>query len=121
MNTAGILPSVILAIACAALLPGTAAAGGRQLPAAPLFLLEAGIPWNALSPGEQQLLEQHRRNWSAYPPARQEKLRKGARKYLELSPRERDAVERKQQQYREMSPAEQRELREQYRKQKQNR
>jgi len=118
MHITRTLPFVALAITCVALLPCPSVAGARHLPVTPLILLEAGIPWNAMSPGEQQVLEKHRRNWPAYPADKQEKLRKGAQRYLELSPRERDEVERKQKQYREMSPGERRQLREEYRKQK---
>ena len=87
----------------------------------PFILLEAGIPWNTLSPEEQDILKKHHRNWTGYPTSEQNRLRVGARHYLNLSPNERDKVKRKQNQYREMTPAERKQLRDKYHKQKKHR
>jgi len=95
--------------------------GATPLPAysgPPVILLEAGIPWNTLSPAERDILKKHHRNWTGYPADKQGRLRDGARHYLELSPNKRDEVRRKQQQYREMTPAERKQLRDRYHKQK---
>lgn len=115
-------PVVFSALLAALILPATAAAVQyHTYPLTPLVALGAGIPWNALTPGEQQVLQKHRRDWSGYPPEKQDRLRDDAQRYLNLPPDKRDKVKRKQEQYREMSPAERKRLREQYRQQKQYR
>ena len=97
------------------------AESGRPPALSPFMLVDAGIPWNALSPEEQDILKKHRRNWTGYPENEQYRLRDGARRYMSLSPNERDRLERKQKQYREMTPAERKKLRDKYHRQKKHR
>lgn len=106
-----------------ALFPAMAvsAEGGRPPVISPLILVDVGIPWNTLSPEEQDILKKHRRDWTGYPENEQNRLRDGARRYMRLSPNERDRLERKQKQYREMTPAERKQLRDRYHKQKKHR
>jgi hypothetical protein len=105
-----------------AMSPGMAVSAQKGYPPAlsPLILADAGIPWNTLSPEEQDILKKHRRNWTGYPENEQYRLRDGARRYMRLTPKERDRLERKQKQYREMSPAERKQLRDRYHRQKEH-
>ena len=61
------------------------APGHAQVDAYRLYLAERGdIPWDSLSPEEQEALKRHRKNWGEYSSERQEHMRKGAQRYLEL-------------------------------------
>jgi hypothetical protein len=99
--------------------PAVALSPHRGYDPVPMLADKGGIPWDALSEQEQELLAKHRRSWSGYSSQEQDKLRRGARRYLELSPGKRDTVKQKHRQYEEMSPQERKRLREKYRRQKQ--
>ena len=81
-------------------------------------LAEKDIPWNSLSPGEQQVLKKYHHNWRDLRGGEQRKLKQGARNYLQLSPGKQEAVKRKRYQYRKMSPTERQHLRNRYKQQK---
>jgi hypothetical protein len=100
--------------------PAAALSPDRGYAPVPMLADKGGIPWDALSGEEQELLGKHRRSWSGYSSQEQDKLRRGARRYLELSPGKRNTVKQKHRQYEEMSPQERKRLREKYRRQQQH-
>lgn len=112
--------SALSLLLAAGLLPAvtTAVEYYRYPPTMPLVAIGAGTPWNALTPGEQEILQKHRRDWNDYPPEKQDRLRDGAQRYLDLPQDKRDKVRRKQEQYRKLPPDERKRLREQYRRQR---
>jgi Protein of unknown function (DUF3106) len=80
-----------------------------------LYLAERGdIPWQSLSPQEQEALRRYRNQWDGYSSARQQEMRRGAQRYLELPPTKRREVEQQRQKYEQMTPEERRRLREEY-------
>jgi hypothetical protein len=80
-----------------------------------LYLAERGdIPWQSLSPEEQDALRGHRRQWDNYSGKRQKDMQHGARRYLDLPPDKRREVEKQRRQYEKMTPEERRRLRDQY-------
>ncbi|MDT8388000.1 MAG: DUF3106 domain-containing protein [Thiogranum sp.] len=80
-----------------------------------LYLADRGeVPWQSLSPQEQDALREYRGNWEQYGGDRQERIRKGAQRYLELPPDERRKVEQKRREYQQLSPQERERLREEY-------
>ncbi|MCC2640159.1 MAG: uncharacterized protein K0S45_572 [Nitrospira sp.] len=76
----------------------------------------AGVPWNRLSPGEQQLLQRFSDRWEQFPPRRQERLRNGARKWGTMTPEERREAKQRFKQWRTLPPEEQQQLRERFRR-----
>lgn len=96
------------------ILSGTAYAGG-DLYDYRLYLADRGdIPWQSLSPEEQDALRDYRGNWEQYDSKRQQKIRKGAQRYLELPPDKRRKVEQQRREYQELSPQERERLRKEY-------
>lgn len=84
-----------------------------------LYLAARGeIPWQSLSPQEQEALRRYRNQWDGYSGERQEDMRRGAQRYLELPPQKRREVEQQRQQYEQMSPEQRRRLREQYQRER---
>ena len=84
-----------------------------------LYLAARGdIPWQSLSPEEQQALRRHRGNWDNYSKERQQDMRSGARRYLELPADKRRAVDQQRHKYQNMSPRERQRLREEYQQQR---
>lgn len=80
-----------------------------------LYLAQRGdIPWNSLSPDEQQALKRYRGQWDEYSGERQQRLRDGAQRYLDLPPDKRREVERQRREYEQLSPAERERLRKEY-------
>ncbi len=110
---------VVLLFTALVAAPAAALSFGQAHNPVQMLASNGGIPWDALSGQEQDLLKKHRRNWSGYSSKEQEKLRRGARRYLELSPGERKTVKQKRKQYEKLSPQERKRLREEYRSQKQ--
>jgi len=100
------LKSLLLTLAITVLLPaaGNVYAGGE-------------IPWQSLSPEEQQALQPYRNRWDDYSSRRQREMRHGARRYMQLSPQKRREVEQQRHRYQQLSPEERHRLREQYRQQ----
>ena len=84
-----------------------------------LYLAERGeIPWQSLTPEEQQALKRHRGKWDGYSSERQKDMRQGAQRYLNLTPDKRREVEQQRHQYEQLSPQERKRLREEYKRQK---
>jgi len=82
-----------------------------------LYLAERGeIPWQSLSPEEQDALKQHRRQWDSYSGERQERMRQGAQRYLDLPPDKQREVERRRREYEQLPSEERRRLREEYKR-----
>jgi hypothetical protein len=80
-----------------------------------LYLAERGdIPWQSLSPKEQDALRGHRRQWDDYSGQRQKDMQRGARRYMELPPNKRREVDNQRRQYQKMTPEQRRRLREEY-------
>ncbi len=80
-----------------------------------LYLAQRGdIPWNSLSPEEQQALKGYRGQWDEYSGERQQRLREGAQRYLDLPPDKRREVEQQRREYEQLSPAERERLRKEY-------
>jgi len=80
-----------------------------------LYLAQRGdIPWNSLSPEEQQALKRYRGQWDEYGGERQQRLREGAQRYLDLPPDKRREVEQQRREYEQLSPAERERLRKEY-------
>jgi len=80
-----------------------------------LYLADRGeIPWQSLSPEEQNALRNYRGNWEQYDSDRQQRIREGAQRYLELPPEKRRKVEQQRREYQELSPQERERLRKEY-------
>lgn len=83
-----------------------------------LYLAERGdIPWQSLSPQEQDALRRYRNQWNNYSSERQQEMRRGAQRYLDLPPQKRREVEQQRQEYQQMTPEQRRRLREEYQSQ----
>ena len=90
-----------------------------ELDSARLYLAQRGeIPWQSLSPEEQDALRGHRKQWDSYSGQRQKNMQHGARRYLELPPKKRHEVEVQRRQYEKMTPEERRRLREEYQRER---
>ena len=59
-----------------------------------------GVPWNQLSPGEQQLLQRFSENWDELPPRKQQRLRSGAQQWGTMTPEERQEAKQRFKQWR---------------------
>ncbi len=106
-----ILPALLVA----ALLP--LAGASADIDPQRLYLAANGqIPWQSLSPEEQDALREYRREWDRYEPARQQRIREGARRFQSLPPEKRREIRRKREEYERLSPEERRRLREEYRR-----
>jgi hypothetical protein len=80
-----------------------------------LYLAERGdIPWESLSPEEQQALKRYRGQWDGYSTERQQRLRQGAQRYMDLPPDKRREVEQQRREYEQLSPQERERLRKEY-------
>jgi hypothetical protein len=80
-----------------------------------LYLAERGdIPWESLSPEEQQALKRYRGQWDGYSSERQQRLRQGAQRYMDLPPDKRREVEQQRREYEQLSPQERERLRKEY-------
>lgn len=80
-----------------------------------LYLAERGdIPWQSLSPDEQDALRDYRGDWNEYSGDRQQRIRDGTQRYLELPPEKRRKVEQNRRKYQELSPQERERLRKEY-------
>lgn len=80
-----------------------------------LYLAERGdIPWESLSPEEQQALKRYRGQWEGYSSERQQRLRQGAQRYMDLPPDKRREVEQQRREYEQLSPQERERLRKEY-------
>jgi hypothetical protein len=80
-----------------------------------LYLAQRGdIPWNSLSPEEQQALKRYRGQWDEYSGERQQRLREGAQRYMDLPPDKRREVEQQRREYEQLSPEERERLRKEY-------
>ncbi len=80
-----------------------------------LYLAQRGdIPWDALSPEEQQALKRYRGQWNEYSGERQQRLRDGAQRYMDLPPDKRRQVEQQRREYEQLSPKERERLRKEY-------
>src|SRR5882757_5923054 len=49
-----------------------------------------GIAWQQLSPEQQKILEDVRKNWNRLPPRRQTALANGAQRFIRMNSQERD-------------------------------
>ncbi|MGD8842722.1 MAG: DUF3106 domain-containing protein [Gammaproteobacteria bacterium] len=84
-----------------------------------LYLAERGdIPWQSLSPEEQDALRNQRRQWDKYSGQRQKDMQRGARRYLELPPDKRREVDQQRRQYQKMTPEQRRKLRDEYQRER---
>ena len=84
-----------------------------------LYLAQRGdIPWQSLSPEEQDALRRYRKQWDGYSGQRQQEMRRGAQRYLDLPPQKRREVEQQRRQYQEMPPEQRRRLREEYQRER---
>ncbi len=82
-----------------------------------LYLAGKGhIPWQSLSPEEQQVLQDYRGRWNEYDTDRQQRIREGARRWKHLPAEKRHKVEQKHGEYEQLSPEERRRLRDEYRR-----
>jgi hypothetical protein len=107
--------SFVFAISLTVVFVGEAQA---QVDSYRLYLAQRGdIPWQSLSPEEQDALRRYRNQWDGYSSERQQEMRRGAQRYLELPPQKRREVERQRQEYQQMSPEERKRLREEYKRQ----
>ena len=80
-----------------------------------LYLAQRGdIPWESLSPEEQQALQRYRGQWREYSTERQQRLRQGAQRYMDLPPDKRRQVEQQRREYEQLSPQERERLRKEY-------
>ena len=80
-----------------------------------LYLAQRGdIPWESLSPEEQQALKRYRGDWDDYSGDRQQRLRQGAQRYMDLPPDKRRQVEQQRREYEQLSPQERERLRKEY-------
>ena len=80
-----------------------------------LYLAARGeIPWQSLSPEEQDALHDYRDRWNSFDSAQQQRIRRGAQRYLELPPGKRREIRQEHHHYRQLSPEERRRLREEY-------
>lgn len=75
---------------------------------------EGAIPWQSLSPEEQNALKEYRGRWNQYNTDKQFRLRDGAQRWQTLSPDEKKRIREKRRQYRNLSPEEQKRLRDEY-------
>lgn len=110
-----LLPVLLASVLAIALLPDRA----QALDAERLYLAARGdIPWQSLSPEEQEALRRYRGHWNRYDAEQQRRIREGAQHYLRLPPEKRREIERQQRHYRQLSPEEKRRLREEYQRQR---
>jgi hypothetical protein len=112
-NTVKIIASVVLALAASRGSP----LSHSEVDSYRLYLAERGdIPWQSLSPEEQDALKRHRGKWNGYSSERQQHMREGAQRYMDLPPEKRRAVDEQRRHYQQMSPEERMRLREKYRR-----
>jgi hypothetical protein len=80
-----------------------------------LYLIAKGdIPWQSLSPDEQNALEDYRIRWNDYDTDKQNRIREGAHRYLSMPPEKRRELNRQRDRYERLSPEEKRRLKKQY-------
>lgn len=79
----------------------------------------AGVPWNQLTPGEQQLLQRFSETWDQFPPRKQERLRRGAQQWGTMTSEERQEAKQRFKQWRSLPPEQQQQLRERYQRYRQ--
>lgn len=84
------------------LLLGLAAAAGAQAP----------LPWDQLTPEQQQLLEKARPKWERLPPEHQQRLLQGAERWSKMSEQERAQATERMARMKSLPPETRRNLRE---------
>src|SRR6185295_694169 len=84
-----------LATCVAALLASTAAGSARA---------DDGVPWQQLSPEQQQTLQQFKEQWDQLPADRQRQLVEGAERWKSLSPVEREQTKERLQRWQSLEP-----------------
>src|SRR5258705_2150266 len=80
---------------------------GLLLAAARVFAASdsaGGVPWSALSPVEQKMLERMHGQWDSLPPARQQALERGAARWLAMTPAERQGAKQRFKRWQNLSP-----------------
>src|SRR5436190_620988 len=66
-----------------------AMAATLYLGAAGAWAAESSVPWDQLTPQEQQALKPFEQRWSQLPPERQHHLRENALRWQQMTPEER--------------------------------
>jgi hypothetical protein len=90
-------------------------AGALALPFTGVVAAE-GIPWDRLTPEQQQLLLQvHQDRWNAMSSQQQERMLRGAERWQKMTPEERRRVQERRAKFKAMSPQERAQLRERFR------
>jgi len=74
----------------------------------------AGVPWEALSEGQRELLSKYQAQWDQLPMGRQRALARGAQRWLRLPPEQREEAQRRFEHWQSLDPAQRRELRRRY-------
>ncbi len=71
------------------------------------------VAWEALTAGQQQMLERFRGQWATLPPERQSRLAAGAARLGDADPAERDDAGRRFRQWQQLTPEQRGAMREQ--------
>jgi len=74
----------------------------------------AGVPWEALSEGQRELLSKYQAHWDQLPMGRQRALARGAQHWLTLPPEQREKAQRRFEHWQSLDPGQRRELRRRY-------
>lgn len=74
------------------------------MPIAPAWAASEALPWDSLSPQEQQTLKRFHNRWEKLPPERQHRLQKGADRWSKLTPGQRRRVRRKFRRWKKLPP-----------------
>ncbi len=73
-----------------------------------------GIPWEALTQQERQVLKPFAGQWDDFTPQRQQRLRKGARRWQEMDAGQRQRIKKRFKRWMELSPESRARIRERY-------
>ena len=77
--------------------------------------LAGDIPWNSLSPQEQQTLQRLQGRWDQLPTQRQQKLRAGAKRWSTLEPAQKEKLRQRREWFRSLPPDERERLKQRWR------
>ncbi|MDH4104878.1 MAG: DUF3106 domain-containing protein, partial [Gammaproteobacteria bacterium] len=86
-SVAAVALLALLALGGALIAPAAHASEGKGKNAA---AATAGVPWEQLTPAQQQVLEPYRGRWNQLPPERQQMMLRGAERWQQMTPGQQD-------------------------------
>ena len=90
--------------------------GGLLLCATSIAVAQEPIPWNSLSPEQQQFLQQAQPKWEQMPADKQQRLLRGADRWSKMSDEERAQAKRRMDHWKSLPPEQRKALRDKARR-----